>query len=339
MDATSIAQANSTPTARGFATMPGRRPYRQVIDGVPRCPLVDPEIFRKSLSFRAANGDVVQHTYPKSGSHWIQYITQLIINGGQRISTYSDFTRNLRAIEYMDCTNWDSELPMRLFMTHQPLQRETMNKAAKYIYITRNPWDVCVSQYRMTTELTVGQFQDGSFEEFFDPFIEGDLGYGDYFEHVASGYDLKSEPNVFFVTYEELKKNLRDVILRLGYFLGETYGRELENDHHMLQNVMEWSKPEHMRKVIVFDLGGNPVSGFDDLFKRNKIESKHGVDGDKSKYALVKEAKVGTWKDYFTPELLARFERKIQEAGDKASFMKLWPDMRAEAIALSGVSS
>ncbi|XP_077511116.1 3-alpha-hydroxysteroid sulfotransferase-like [Amblyomma americanum] len=319
--------------------MPGRRPYRQVIDGVPRCPMVDPDIFRKSLSFRAANGDVVLHTYPKSGSHWIQYTTQLILNSGERISTYSEFTQNFRAIEYTDCTNWNSDLPLRLFLTHQPLQRETMNKAAKYIYIARNPWDVCASQYRMTTELTIGQFQDGTFEEFFDPFIEGDLGYGNYFDHVASGHALKNESSVFFVTYEELKKDIRDVVLRLGHFLGEGYGRALESDHQMLQNVMEWSKAEHMRKVIVFDLKGNQVSEWDDVFKRNKLQSKYGVDGDKSKYALVKDAKVGSWKEYFTPELLNRFEKKIQEEGNKASFVELWANIRAEAIALSRVSN
>ncbi|XP_077508547.1 amine sulfotransferase-like [Amblyomma americanum] len=319
--------------------MPGRRPYGRVVDGVLRCPLVDPDIFRKSLSFRAANGDVVQYTYPKSGSHWIQYIMQLIINAGQRISSYSELTRNFRVIEYMNCTNWNSDLPVKLFLTHRPLQREPMNKAAKYIYMARNPWDVCVSLYRISTELSTGTFQDSTFEEFFDVFIEGDLGYGDYFEHVASGYALKNEANVFFITYEELKKDIMDVVLRLGHFLGEGYGQTLESDRQKLQNVIQWSKAEHMRKAIVIDLKGNQVPEWDDLFKRNKLQSKHGVDGDKSKCALVKDAKVGSWKECFTPELLTRFEKKIQEEGDKASFMELWADIRAEAIALSRASN
>ncbi|KAK8788194.1 hypothetical protein V5799_022028 [Amblyomma americanum] len=213
-----------------------------------------------------------------------------------------------------------------------------MNDEAKYIYMARNPWDVCLSQYRMTTELSISQFQDGTFEEFFDPFIEGDLGYGDYFEHVAAGYALKDQPNVFFLTYEELKNDTRDVVLRLAYFLGECYGRALEADAKMLQNVLEWSKAENMKKVIVFELGESQTSDWNAVFTAKRVTSKHGVDGDNTKYALVKEARVGSWKDSFTPELLSRFEKKIQEEGDKASFMELWKDIRAEAIALSHLS-
>ncbi|KAH7959299.1 hypothetical protein HPB49_010144 [Dermacentor silvarum] len=315
--------------------MPGRRPYRQVIDGVPRCPVVNPDIFRKSLSFRAAKGDVVQSTYPKSGSHWIQYIMQLILNGGKPISSYDEFTRNFRAIEYVDTDGWESPLPERLFMTHQPLIREIMNKEAKYIYIARNPWDVCVSQFRMTTDLSSSHFEDGTFEEFFQPFIEGDLGYGSYFGHVASAYAIKDEPNVFFVTYEELKKDIKGTVLRLARFLGERYEKSLLEDSQMLQSILEWSKPEHMKKVIVFNLNGNETPEWNDLFVRNKITSKEGYNGDKTKYALVKEAKVGGWKEYFTPELLARFEKKILEEGDKASFMEMWKDIRMEAFTLS----
>ncbi|KAL1444110.1 hypothetical protein MTO96_030045 [Rhipicephalus appendiculatus] len=131
--------------------MLSRRPYRQVIDGVPRCPMVIPEIFRKGISFRAAKGDVVQSSYPKSGTNWVQYITQLILNGGKAISSYNEFTRNLRAIEYVDSEGW----------------------------------------FRMTKDLSTSKFEDGTFEEFFEPFVEGDLGYGSYFDHVASGYALK----------------------------------------------------------------------------------------------------------------------------------------------------
>ncbi|KAL1444111.1 hypothetical protein MTO96_030046 [Rhipicephalus appendiculatus] len=180
--------------------MPGRRPYRQIIDGAPRCPTLIPAILRKGLSFRAAKGDVVQCNYPKSGTHWVQYITQLILNGGKPIRCYDDLTRNFLAIEYVDTEGWASPMPVRLFATHQPLSRDAMNVEAKYIYVARNPWDVYVSQFRMVTDLSVSKFEDGTFEEFFEPFVEGDLGFGCYFEHVASAYALKDEQNVLFVT-------------------------------------------------------------------------------------------------------------------------------------------
>ncbi|KAH7960361.1 hypothetical protein HPB49_018932 [Dermacentor silvarum] len=277
----------------------------------------------------------MQSTYPKSGSHWIQYLTQLILNGGKPISSYDEFTRNFRAIEYIDTDGWESPLPVRLFMTHHPLSRETMNKEAKYIYIARNPWDVCVSQFRMTTDISSSQFEDGTFEEFFKPFIQGSLGFGSYFDHVASAYAIKEEPNFLFITYEELKKDIKGTVLRLARFLDERYERALLQNSQMLQNILEWSKPEHMRKVIVFNLCENETHESNDLFVKNKITSKEGYGGENTKYALVKEAKVGGWKKYFTPEQLARFEKKVQDEGNNASFMELWKDIRKEAFTLS----
>ncbi|XP_075539951.1 amine sulfotransferase-like [Dermacentor variabilis] len=315
--------------------MAGRRPYRHVIDGAPRSPLVDPAVFRKSICFRAAKGDIVLNTYPKSGSHWVQYITQLILNGGKPINSYGEFTRNYRAIEYVETAGWESPLPVRLFMTHQPLSRETMNKEAKYIYIARNPWDVCVSQFRMTTDLSSYKFEDGTFDEFFEPFIEGDLGFGSYFDHVASAYAIRDEPNLFFVTYEELKKDIKGTVLRLASFIGVRYERAMLENSQMLQDILEWSKPEHMRKVVVLNFRESETPEWNDLFVKINVTSKEGYGGDRTKYALVKEAKVGGWKEYFTPDLLARLEKKIQEEGDNASFLELWEDIRKEAFALS----
>ncbi|XP_050028535.1 sulfotransferase 2A8-like [Dermacentor andersoni] len=319
--------------------MPGRRPYRQVIDGAPRSPLVVPAVFRKSLSFRAAKGDVVLCTYPKSGSHWVQYIMQLIVNGGKPISSYNEFTRNFRMIGYMETDGWESPLLVRLFLTHQPLSRETMNKEAKYIYIARNPWDVCVSQFRMTTDLSSSKFEDGTFDEFFEPFIEGDLGFGSYFDHVASAYAMRDEPNLFFLTYEELKKDIRGTILRLASFIGERYERAMLENSQMLQNILEWSKPEHMKKVVVLNFRESETPGSNELLVKVNVTSKEGYGGDRTKFALVKEAKVGGWKEYFTPDLLARMEKKIQEEGDNASFLELWEDIRKEAFTLSPGSS
>ncbi|KAL1483887.1 hypothetical protein MTO96_032894 [Rhipicephalus appendiculatus] len=297
--------------------MPGRRPYLQVIDG----------------------GDIVLSTYPKSGTHWILYITQLILNRGKPISSFDEFTRNHRAIEYVGTEGWVSPMPFRLFRTHLPLSRDAMNEEAKYIYIARNPWDVCASQFRMTADLSSSKFEDGTFEEFFEPFSEGDLGYGSYFDHVASAYALKDEHNVFFVTYEDLKKDTKSEVLRLASFLGESYGEVLRSDSQMLENIVELSKPGHMRKVILVNLSANESQEWNELFVKKQITSKEGYRGDHSKYALVKDAKVGGWKEYFTPDLLGRFEKRIQEEGDKASFMELWVGIRRQAVKLSREST
>ncbi|KAL3245612.1 hypothetical protein MRX96_046839 [Rhipicephalus microplus] len=144
-----------------------------------------------------------------------------------------------------------SSLPLRTFATHLLFDKRDITEEAKYVYLARNPWDVCVSFYHMMTNMSTFDFREGTFEDFVDTFLSGNFGYGDYFEHVAWGYALREKPNVLFLTYEELKKNTREVVLRLAYFLGEWYGHGLEEDEVLLQNLLERSQPEYMRNVVV----------------------------------------------------------------------------------------
>ncbi|KAH7959758.1 hypothetical protein HPB49_013606 [Dermacentor silvarum] len=322
-----------------LTTMQRRRPAFQTIDGVPRCIDVDPDNFRENLKFRAKEGDIVQCTFPKSGTNWIQYITQLILRPGESINDYREFCDGWRFIDYMNIKNWKSPYPLRCFSTHMPLSRERVSEQGKYVYLARNPWDVCVSFYNMATRISYYNFQDGTFEELVDAFLGGNFGYGDYFEHVAAGYELRNERNVLFLTYEELKNNTREVVLKLAYFMGECYGRALEQDEEMLQKLLQRSTPEHMRSVVVVDLGSDwhPELRLSPL--RGNVTCMEGYGGNKSQFAYVRSAKVGSWKDFFTPELLRRMEARILVLEKTSSFMDLWVDFRAEALRLSSNSS
>ncbi|KAH6934120.1 hypothetical protein HPB50_020658 [Hyalomma asiaticum] len=316
-----------------------RRPFHRVIDGVPRCAWADPDIFREGLSFRPVKGDLIQSTYPKSGTHWVQHLIQLILKGGEPVATYNEFTSHTHALEYMRHGDWKPTLPMRLFFTHLPFRKEIMNKQVKYVYVARNPWDLCVSFYSMMTDVSLWNFQDGTFEEFVDAFLETDLGYGSYFDHVATGYSLKDEPNVFFVTYEDIKRDTHGAVLRLSRFLGERYFQALQENDDLLQKIVLLSKPECTRDVLVMDFQENNSDGWKHLFQRNKLSCTRGYRGDKTKYPMVRTAKVGGWKDYFTPDLLALMEEKIREQGDKAAFMELWKDIREEAATMSSINT
>lgn len=312
-----------------------RKPTHQMIDGVPRCAGIVPDMLRENLKFRAQKGDVVQSTFPKSGTHWMMYIVQLVVRDGEQLDTHEVFTKEYRFIEYMDIKDWKSSLPLRIFATHLPLTKDIITKEGKYIYVARNPWDVCVSMYHMVTNLSSYEYQDATFEDFVNVFVSGNFGYGDYFEHVASAYDLRQEPNVFFVTYEEMKKDTRSVVLRVARFLGDHYSRALEADEEVLRNLLEKTKPDHMRSVMVVDFRDNLNPQWKEVFDRSKVTCKEGYKGDEMKYGIVRQAKVGSWKEHFTPELLRRMEARIIEAEKVTSFMDLWKDVRAEALKLS----
>lgn len=95
-----------------------RRPAHQVIDGIPRCVGVNPDTLRKNLEFRAGKGDVVQSTFPKSGTNWVQYITQLILKCGEPVLSFEEYSNNYRPLEYINIDDWKSPLPLRTFSTH-----------------------------------------------------------------------------------------------------------------------------------------------------------------------------------------------------------------------------
>ncbi|KAH7956614.1 hypothetical protein HPB52_011034 [Rhipicephalus sanguineus] len=244
------------------------------------------------------------------------------------MTTYQEFAKEWRILEYMDVKDYSSSLPLRTLITHLPLDKRTMTEEGKYVYLARNPWDVCVSFYLMMINLSNFKFQDGTFEDFVDTFVNGNFGYGDYFEHVAAGYAHREEPNVLFLTYEELKKNTREVVLRLAYFLGEQYGRALEKDEAFLQRVLERSKPEYMRNVVVVDLSAGDNPQWNEAFSRERITCIEGHEGEENKYSYVRNGKVGSWKDYFSPALLRKMEHRILEAEKQSSFMDLWKDIR-----------
>ncbi|KAH6931978.1 hypothetical protein HPB50_002412 [Hyalomma asiaticum] len=188
--------------------MPRTRPACQIIDGVARCAVLNPDRLRKALQFKAKKGDLVQTTFPNCGTHWLMYNVQFILRDGQPMSTFQEFTKEWGFLEYMDIDEYDTSLRFRTFATHLAPNKRTMTKDGKYIYLARNPWDIMIDMH-------FDAFQEGTFEGFVDTFVSGNFGYGDYLEHVAAGFSLRNEPNVFFLTYEELKNRTREVALRL----------------------------------------------------------------------------------------------------------------------------
>lgn len=236
----------------------------------------------------------------------------------------------------VDFKGWKPSLPLRIFSTHQPPQTVTVSEEAKYVYVARNPWDVCVSFFRMATSLNKYRFQEGTFDEFFEAFLEGDCAGHDYFDHVVSGYALRKEPNVFFVTYEELIADTRGMVLRLARFLGESYATDLEQDEGMLQQLLERCSAGSMRSVLFFCTQPSNA-GLEEAMESSGTCLKREQQRENSKYCLVRQAKIGDWKTYFTPAQLRRIEDKITEVELNSSVMDLWRSIRDEAYAQSKI--
>ncbi|XP_077532706.1 amine sulfotransferase-like [Haemaphysalis longicornis] len=322
-------------------TPPRTKPYYQLVDGMPCCPLLTPDLLREGFDFIPASGDVLQVSYPKCGTHWVQYIIQLILRNGEPLSNYEDFMRNAAFLEYLPGPrNYKPSNPVGTYLTHIPLRKQNMNPEAKYVYVARNPWDCCVSIYHQFKDVSLYRFEDGTFDDFLEAFLDGDICYGDYFKHVVGGYSLKNEPNVFFVTYEELKKDTRGTVLRLARFIGQHYGDMLEKDgkngHKLIDLIIERSAPENMRNIVVLNLAGNENAEVDENLKKLDISSKGSHGGNNKCHSFVRRGEVGGWKEYFSPDQLRRMEATIAQKTQGSDVMSMWSDIRHEALRICG---
>lgn len=71
---------------------------------------------------------------------------------------------------------------------HLPFRLTPWSDKAKYIYVTRNPKDTCVSYYHHMKNIP-GHGFNGTFDQFFELFLSGKIDYGDYFDHVMEWYE------------------------------------------------------------------------------------------------------------------------------------------------------
>ncbi|CAN7938056.1 unnamed protein product, partial [Ixodes hexagonus] len=188
----------------------------------------------------------LQVSYPRSGTHWMQQIVLLILSKGHSLETYIEFMERAPFLEMQELKTTESP---RLLRTHFPVSKLRLNEKAKYIYVARNPWDCCVSLYHLLRERPANDFANGIFDDFLGAFLDAKVGFGDYFDHVISGYSHRGDPNVFFVTYEEIQRN-KEVVLRLATFLGEDHRKVLEQNENILEQVLEKSTVGFMKNFM-----------------------------------------------------------------------------------------
>ncbi|XP_078367341.1 sulfotransferase 1E1-like isoform X2 [Oculina patagonica] len=267
----------------------------------------DPQLLCDFISnFQTRPDDVFVATYPKSGTTWVQEIVWQIFNEGQVKSShimervpFFDFATNT----VFPRVDFDTLPSPRILKTHLPYH--TIPKSAnedtkcKYIYVARNPKDVAVSFYKMVTSLkSLGNGYHGPWEFYAKLFIEGNVVYNLWNDHVLGWWKHKDDPNVLFVKYEDLKKDLPSNVRMIANFLNKPLSDDL------ISRIAEQCTFSGMKK--------NPAS----------FAVPIGPDGDET--SLLRKGVVGDWKNYFTPELNERFEKevlaKLKESGLEFDF-------------------
>ncbi|XP_072266306.1 amine sulfotransferase-like [Pyxicephalus adspersus] len=238
-----------------------------------------PEIIDSLEHMEIRDSDVFLVTYPKSGTIWTQQVLNLIMHERHRngLEHIDNMTR-APWIEYnLHNDAFNSRQSPRLFTSHLPyylMPKDLRFKRAKIIYVYRNPKDVLVSFYHFhklyqKLEVTL------EWETFLGLFLSGRVTSGSWFDHIKGWYTHKEDYNILFLTYEEMKKDLRSAVIKICNFV------DIKLDDDALGTVLEKSSFKSMRQ--------DPLANY-------RFISKKSMDFEKGEF--LRKVLHGSWFDH-----------------------------------------
>jgi peroxiredoxin len=236
-------------------------------------------------AFVPRRDDIFVVTYPRSGTTWMQMILYQLTTAGAmdfaHITTVCPwFERSLA-----DGTAYDALPSPRVFKSHLP-HRKIPRGPCKYIYVARDGRDVAVSYYHFYT--THVGFR-GTFAEFFERFLSGEVGYGSWFRHVRGWWEHRDDPHVLFLRYEELAANLPDCLRRIAAFC------DLEVDPGRWPGILERCSFAFMKRhESQFD----PLTAM--LYERGFRPHSH-----------LRQGQAGGWRVQLSPRQARRFDQAM----------------------------
>ncbi len=261
----------------------GAAPYHTV-NGLSVPKFILQEEMDKLKNFVLYPDDVFIATYPKCGTTWTQQIVKLIRNNGERNDIKID--KSVPWLESLKVRHPDfkiEELPRpRTFKTHFPYHLlpcgPPHTTPCKYIFVARNPKDVAVSLYFHTKRL---YYPDINWDSFWTKYVNGEFEFGNYFDHLLDWWPHRSDENVLFLKYEDVKKNLEQSVGRIASFIDA----DLSSD--IISKIADLSSFEKMKDDDTANYSWN-TKELNVKFMRKGI--------------------VGDWKNFLSPEQSAEMD-------------------------------
>ena len=266
--------------------------------------------FASGQQYVPGPGDLFVSTYPKCGTTWMQYIVLLIRRRGRGLAAGETIDDVFPHLEEVGRETVTAMPPPRLIKTHLPFGRAPWSAAAKYVYVARNPFDCAVSFYHHTRGFPRHyDFTDGTFDDFFECFIAGEVDFGDYFDHLLSWHPHTHEPNMLWVTYERMLENPRGTVVRVGEFIGGPAAAAVRGSRVLDAIVAESS-----------------------FARMSETQSRWSSARPADMPAFVRKGVAGDWRTHFSPRQAARLAAKFVERTRGTPCADLWSDQLTAAL-------
>jgi aryl sulfotransferase len=223
--------------------------------------------------FKFRNDDIIISTYGKAGTTWVQQIIAQLLFGGDphievaQMSPWMDLRVPPKDIKLAQV---EAQTHRRFLKTHLPVDALRFSDKAKYIYIGRDARDVVWSMYNhhvnanqnlydalnKTPGLVGAEFKINTkdIKEYWYEWCQMDgFPFWPFWENIRSWWEIRYLPNVMFIHFNDLKKDMPNAIRRIAAFL------EVEISEDNWPTILEycsfnWMKQNAIKSV---PLGGD----------------------------------------------------------------------------------
>ncbi|XP_072597631.1 sulfotransferase 1C2 isoform X5 [Vulpes vulpes] len=192
----------------------------------------------------------------------------------------------------------------RILRTHLPTQLlppSFWENNCKFLYVARNAKDCMVSYYhfqRMNQMLP----DPGTWEEYFETFISGKVGWGSWYDHVKGWWEIKDRYQILFLFYEDIKQDPKHEIQKVMQFMGKNL------DETVLDKIVQETSFEKMKENPMVNRSTVPKSILDQSIS-----------------PFMRKGTVGDWKNHFTVAQNERFNEIYRQKmeGSSINFTEL----------------
>ncbi|KAM9305385.1 uncharacterized protein PAF06_013933 [Gastrophryne carolinensis] len=284
-----------------FINVPEEVCYRyplHLVNGVPLMkPIVDD--WERVETFQAKPDDILIATYPKAGTTWMQEIVDSIMNNGELEKNQRGPTHERSPFLELSLPPIPSGIDLlnvtpspRLVKTHLPYKlvpKSLWEKKCKAIYVARNAKDNMVSYYFFEL-MCKTQPDPGTWEQYVEKFLKGDMAWGSWFDHVIGWWNAKDRHNILYMFYEDMKEDPQREIRKVMNFLGKNLSDET------LEKIYRHTSFTSMKE--------NPMANYS-CFSGNLM--------DQNLSPFMRKGQVADWMNYFTESQNKHFDEEYEK--------------------------
>jgi hypothetical protein len=172
--------------------------------------------------YRPRDGDIIIVGPPKSGTTWMQQILhQIRTKGDESFTDIYDVTWNINN----PARHWDFNLNAeqrynpRIFKHHEAYGIIESTDKQKHIVIIRDPYDAAYSFSKFINGFFGGdkEISDEDMSEMME-MMHHDNASGNFLI-ISTWWEHRNDPNVLFLFYDDLKRDLQLVIKKISEFI------------------------------------------------------------------------------------------------------------------------